>query len=122
MEKIIDELRNVNSKFGKLTDYIINNYIDDGQFSLCMWSRFDRIGERPHTNNHLEDFHRQLNAKVRTHPGLWTWINEVKSSEEPVICHYEQEQAQRRTTRLRKGRHIRDDNKLILVKKNIHAG
>ena len=33
MEKIIDD---VNSKFDKLTDYIINNYIDDGRFSLII--------------------------------------------------------------------------------------
>ncbi|CAF4475491.1 unnamed protein product, partial [Rotaria sp. Silwood2] len=65
----------------------------------------------------LEGFHRQLNAKVRTHPDLWTWINEVKSSEESVMCRYEQEQAQRRTTRPRKGKYIRDDNKRILAKK-----
>ena len=117
MEKIIDELCHVNSKFDKLTDYIINNYIDDGRFPLCMWNHFDTIGERPRTNNHLEGFHRQLNAKVRTHPDLWTWINEVKSLEESVMCRYEQEQAQRRTTRPRKGRYIRDDNKLLLAKK-----
>ena len=68
-------------------------------------------------NNHLEGFRRQLNAKVRTHPDLLTWINEVRSSQESVMCRYEQEQAQRRTTRPRKGRYIRDDNKLILAKK-----
>ena len=79
-----------------------------------MWNHFDTIGERPRTNNHLEGFHRQLNAKVRTHSDLWTWINEVKSSEESVMCRYEQEQAQGRTTRSRKGN---DDNKLILAKK-----
>ena len=43
MEKIIDELCDVNSKFYKLTDYIINNYIDDGRFPLCMWNHFDTI-------------------------------------------------------------------------------
>ena len=91
MEKIIDELCDVNSKFDKLTDYIINNYIDDGRFPLCVWNHFDTIGERPCTNNYLEGFHRQLNAKVRTHPYLWTWINEVKSSDVSVMCRYEQE-------------------------------
>ena len=115
MEKIIDELCDVNSKFDKLTNYIINNYIDDGRFPLCMWNHFDTIDEKVRTNNHLEGFHRQLNAKVRTHLDLWMWINEVKPSEESVMCRNEQEQAQRRTARARKGRHIRDDNKLILA-------
>ena len=71
MEKIIDELCDVNSKLDKLTDYIINNYINDGRFLLCMWNHFETIGERRRTNNHLEGLHRQLNAKVRTHPHLW---------------------------------------------------
>ncbi|CAF4465177.1 unnamed protein product, partial [Didymodactylos carnosus] len=119
MERIIDELSNINSKFDRLTDYIINNYIDEGRFSVDMWNHFDNIGERPRTNNHLEGFHRQLNARVRTHPDLWTWINEVKSTEEAVMCRYEQEQAQKRTTRPRKGRYIHDDTKLILAKQNI---
>ena len=64
MEKIIDELCDVNSKFDKLTDYIINNYIDDGRFPLCMWNHFDTIGERPRTINRLEGFHRQLTREV----------------------------------------------------------
>ena len=33
------------------------------------------------------------------------------------MCCYEQEQAQKRTTRPRKGRYIQDDNKLMLAKK-----
>ena len=82
-----------------------------------MWNHFDNIGERPRTNNHLEGYHRQLNARVRINPDLWTWINEAKSSEESVMCCYEQEQAQKRTTRPRKGRYIQDDNKLMLAKK-----
>ncbi|CAF4475878.1 unnamed protein product [Didymodactylos carnosus] len=82
MEVIIDELCNADSKFDKLTDYILNNYIEDARFSFDMWNHFDSIGERPRTNNHLEGYHRQLNARVRTNPDLWTWINEVRSSEE----------------------------------------
>ena len=31
-----------------------------------------QISERPRTNNHVEDYHRQLNARVRTNPDLWT--------------------------------------------------
>ncbi len=68
------------------------------------------------TNNHLEGCHRQLNARVRTHPDLWTWYNEIKSSEELVMIRHEQEQAQKRTTRSRKARNIRDDEKLLLAK------
>ncbi|CAF1129795.1 unnamed protein product [Rotaria magnacalcarata] len=43
--------------------------------------------------------------------------NEVKSSEESIMCRYEQEQAQQRTTRPRKGKYIQDDMKLMLAKK-----
>ncbi|CAF3764873.1 unnamed protein product [Rotaria magnacalcarata] len=117
MEKIIDELCNYDTKFEKLTDYVIKKYIEDARFPVQMWNHFDTIGQRPHTNNHLEGYHRQLNARVRTNPDLWTWINEVKSSEESVMCRYEQEQAQKRTTRPRKGKYIQDDNKLMLAKK-----
>ncbi|CAF1310902.1 unnamed protein product [Didymodactylos carnosus] len=116
MEVMIDELCNANSKFGKLTDYILNNYIEDARFSFDMWNHFDSVGERPRTNNHLEGYHRQLNARVRTNPDLWTWINEVRSSKESVMCRYEQEQAQKRTTRPRKTKNIRDGVKLKLAK------
>ena len=58
MEKIIDELCDVNSKFDNLTDYIINNHIDDGRFSIHMCDHFDTLGIRPRTNNHLQSFHR----------------------------------------------------------------
>ena len=95
----MDELCNVDSKFDKLTDYILNNYIEDARILFHIWNHFDSIGERPRTKNHLEGYHRQLNARVRTNPDLWTWINEVRSSEESVMCRYEQEQVQKRTTR-----------------------
>ena len=36
MERIIDELLNINTKFNKLTDYIVNNYIDDARFPSDM--------------------------------------------------------------------------------------
>ena len=117
MENIIDELSDFDSKLEKLTDYVIKTYVEDGRFSLDMWNHFNNIGDRPRTNNHLEGYHRQLNARVRTNPDLWTWINEVKSSEENVMCRYEQEQAQKRTTRPRRGKYIQDDNKLMLAKK-----
>ncbi|CAF4912510.1 unnamed protein product, partial [Rotaria magnacalcarata] len=72
MEKIIDELCNYDTKFEKLTDYVIKNYIEDARFPVQMWNHFDTIGQRPRTNNHLEGYHRQLNARVRTNPDLWT--------------------------------------------------
>ncbi|UJR23426.1 hypothetical protein I4U23_026431 [Adineta vaga] len=68
-------------------------------------------------HDHLEGYHRQLDARVRTNPDLWTWINEAKSLEESIMCRYEQEQAQKRTTRPRKGKYIQDDNKLMMGKK-----
>ncbi|CAF1154928.1 unnamed protein product [Rotaria sordida] len=116
MERIIDELLTINTKFDKLTDYIVNNYIDDARFPFDMWNHFDSLGQRPRTNNHLEGYHRQLNARVRTNPDLWTWINEIRSSEESVMCRVEQEQAQKRSTRSRKARYARDDEKLKLAK------
>ena len=79
------KLWNYDLKLDKLTDYVIKNYIEDVRFSLSMWNHFDNIGERPRTNNHLEGCHRQLNAKVRTNPDLWMWINEAKSSEEAIM-------------------------------------
>ncbi|CAF4706592.1 unnamed protein product, partial [Rotaria sp. Silwood2] len=51
-----------------------------------MWNHFDSIGIRLRTNNHLEGYHEQLNARVRTNPNLWTWINEARSSEESIMC------------------------------------
>ncbi|CAF1503828.1 unnamed protein product [Didymodactylos carnosus] len=109
MEVIIDELCNADSKFDKLTDYILNNYTEDARFSFDMWNHFDSIDERPRTNNHVEGYHRQLNARVRTNLDLWTWTDGVRSSEESVMYRYEQEQAQKRTTRPRKIKNIRDD-------------
>ena len=89
MERVIDELCNVDSKLDKLTDYILNNYIEDARFPFHIWNHFDSIGERPRTNNHLEGYHRLLNVRIRTNPDLWTWINEIRSSEESVMCRHE---------------------------------
>ena len=85
MEQIIDELSNVGSKFDKLTDYILNNYVEDTRFLFHIWNHFDSIGARPRINNHLASYHRQLNVYVQTNTDLWTWINEIRSSEESVI-------------------------------------
>ncbi|CAF2885444.1 unnamed protein product [Rotaria sp. Silwood2] len=116
MEQIIDVLFNIDSKFDKLTDYILNTYVEDPLFTSNIWNHFDSIGERSRTNNHLEGWHRQLNSRVRTHPDLWAWYNEIKSSEESVMIRHEQEQAQKRTTRPRKAKNIRDDEKLKSAK------
>ncbi|CAF3886186.1 unnamed protein product [Rotaria sordida] len=113
MEKIIDELCNYDSELDKLTNYVIKNYVEDARFAFQMWNHFNNIGIRPRTNNHLEGYHRQLNPRVRTEPDLLAWINEARSSGKSVMYRYEQEQAQKRTTRRRKGRLIQDDNKLI---------
>ena len=116
IERIIDELLNINTKFDKLTDYIVNNYIDNARFPFDMWNYFDSLGQRPRRNNHLEGYHKQLNSRVRTNPDFWTWINEIRSSEESVICRVEQEQAQKRSTRSRKARYAPDDEKVKLAK------
>ena len=58
MENIIDELSNYDARLDRLTDYIIKNHIEDARFSLNIWNRFDTIGERSRTNNHLESYHR----------------------------------------------------------------
>ncbi|CAF2838644.1 unnamed protein product [Rotaria sp. Silwood2] len=116
MERIIDILSNIDSKFDKLTDYVLNTYVEDGRFSSVFWNHFNSIGERSRANNHLEGWHRQLNARIRVHPDLWTWFNEIKSSEESVMIRHEQEQAQQRTIRSRKAINIRDDAKLKAAK------
>ena len=66
MKRIIDELLNINAKFDKSTDYIVNNYIDGARFPFYMWNHFDLLGQRPRRNDHLEGYHRQLSALVRT--------------------------------------------------------
>ena len=51
-KQIIDELCNVDSKFDKLTDYILNNYIEDARFPFHIWNHLDSMGDRTRTNNH----------------------------------------------------------------------
>ena len=52
MKQIIDELCNVDSKFDKLTDSILNNYIEDVRFPFHIWNHLDSMDKRPRTNNH----------------------------------------------------------------------
>ena len=66
MEQITDELCNVGSKFNKLTDYILNNYIGDARFPFHIWNHFDSIDERLRTNNHLEGYHRPVFKQIET--------------------------------------------------------
>ena len=116
MRRIIHELLNINTKFDKLTDYIVNNYIDDARFPFYMWNHFDSLGQLARMNDDLEGYHRQLNASVPTNPDLWTYINEIRSSEESVLCRIEQEKGQKRSTRSRKARYAHNDGKLKLAK------
>ena len=54
-----------------------------------MWNHFDLLDQRSRKDNHLEEYHRQFNACVQPNPDLWTWINEMRSSEESVMCRVE---------------------------------
>ena len=63
-------LSNIDSKFERLADYVLNISVEDASFTSNIWNHFDLIGERSHTNDDLEGCHRQLNARVRTHADL----------------------------------------------------
>ena len=54
MKQRIDVLSNINSKFDRLTDYVLNTYVEDPRFTSNIWNHFDLIGERSGTNDHLE--------------------------------------------------------------------
>ena len=54
MEQIIDVLFDINSKFDRLTGYVLNTYAEDARFTFNIWNHFALIGERSRTNNHLE--------------------------------------------------------------------
>ena len=54
MGKIIDELSNYSQRLGRLTGYIIKNYIENAPFSLNIWNHFDTVGERPRTSCQLD--------------------------------------------------------------------
>ena len=109
-------MSNIDCKFDRLTDYVLNSYVEDARFRSNIWNHFDLIGDRSRTNNHPEDWHQQLNARVRTHTDLWTSYNEIKSSEESVMVGHEQEQAQKCATKPRKSINILDDEKLKSAK------
>ena len=56
MEQIINVLSNIDSKFDRLTDYVLNTYIKDARFTSNIWYHRDLIGRRfrTRTNNYLE--------------------------------------------------------------------
>jgi hypothetical protein len=72
-ERSIDELCNSDTKFDKLTDYILKNDVENALVSFNLQNHFDSVDKRPRTNNHVEGYHRQLNSK----PDIWIWISEV---------------------------------------------
>ena len=84
--------------------------------STCEFILTHLVNDNVRTTTYRNIIDNQLNARVRTNPDLWTWINEIRSSEESVICRIEQEQVQKRSTRSRKARYARDDEKLKLAK------
>ena len=43
MKQIIDELCNIDSKFDKITDYILNNSIEDARFPFHIWNHFVQL-------------------------------------------------------------------------------
>ena len=53
MEQIIDALSNIDWIFNRLTDYVLNTYVEDAPFISNIWKQFDFIGERSRTNNYL---------------------------------------------------------------------
>ena len=42
MEQIIDK---IDPKFDRLTDYVLNTYVEDARFTSNIWNHFDLIGE-----------------------------------------------------------------------------
>ena len=94
----------------------MNNCIGGACFPFVIWNHFDSLGQRSRANNHSEEYQRQLDARLRTKSDLWTWINEIGSSEESLMCCVEQKQARKCWTRPRKARCVRDDEELMSAK------
>ncbi|CAF1136436.1 unnamed protein product [Didymodactylos carnosus] len=113
---IVEELSNLDNKFLKLTDYILKNYIEHARFPIEKWNHFDLIEERPRTNNHVEGYHRQLNAHIGIHPSIWNWIMNIQKAEEITAIRVEQEDEQGRTNRKRRKQDVRHDIHLVSAK------
>ncbi|CAF3421432.1 unnamed protein product [Rotaria sp. Silwood1] len=91
---IIEHLSNIHVKFLKLTNYILETYIEEPLYPRSFWNLFDLIGIRPKTNNHIEGYHGQLNSHCPTHPTIWSWIRYIQEAEESVMIRLEQEHEQ----------------------------
>ncbi|CAF1366630.1 unnamed protein product [Didymodactylos carnosus] len=99
----------MDDKLLKLTDYVLRNYIDCPRYPIEKWNHFNLIQDRPRTNNHVEGYHRQLNAHIGIHPNIWTWMMNVQKAEELSAIRVEQEDEQGRTTRKRKKHNVDHD-------------
>ena len=74
-----------------IIDYFENNYIGvvhrrgrrPPRFPLQLWNVKDRIEEEiPRTNNHVEAYHRHLQAAILAfHPNIWTFLQVLKKEE-----------------------------------------
>jgi hypothetical protein len=122
MSNIIEEISNVHNNFTKLTDYILHTYIDNPRYPISFWNLFDVIGTRPRTNNHVEGYHGQLNSHCQTHPNVWAWIKFIQELDESTIIRFEQEQAQKRSTRPRRATTVMNEKKLVEGKQNYLNG
>ena len=119
---IIEDISNINSRFLKLTDYVLRTYIENALFPPSFWNLFDLIGVRPKTNNHVEGYHGQLNSQCQTHPNLWAWIRSIQETEESTMIRLEQEEAQQRTTRRRKATSLANEKLLLDAKQGYLDG
>ena len=41
MEQIIDVLSNIDSKFDRLIDYVVNIYVENARLTSSIWNHFD---------------------------------------------------------------------------------
>ncbi|CAF2411715.1 unnamed protein product [Rotaria sp. Silwood2] len=115
---IIEDLSNIHVKFWKLTDYILETYIEEPIYPRSFWNLFDLIEIRPKTNNHIEGYHGQLNSHCPTHPTIWSWIRYIQEAEESVMIRLEQEHAQQRTTHPKRLTSVNNENILVQAKED----
>jgi hypothetical protein len=113
---IVEDLSNLNKTFLKLTDYILETYIEESIYPRSFWNLFDIIGIRPKTNNHVEGYHGQLNSHCATHLSIWSWIRYIQTAEESVMIRLEQETLQQRTTRPKRFKSVNNENILQQAK------
>ncbi|KAH9382823.1 hypothetical protein HPB48_023385 [Haemaphysalis longicornis] len=68
-------------------DITVLNYFDatwmNGPFSIEQWNHYGNRG--PRTNNHMESWHRKINAvSGRAHPNIYSFIDLIKKDEAPT--------------------------------------